>query len=251
MMSGLQPFGHNLDISPALVFLTAGTHPPPNFLPEFLFKNQLAHEACVQISFRSRTRRANRTNSSSDSISKRHYHQSLTHRSITMDTKPLPGAFILGAADYGLKAASILTSFAPSRKSKDLASKLSISATVLSEVGKEVNKNASCFKENFQKTFEHVPMKCQEKYEKVLAALEKASSFTKREPPIEGIVIVNIPQTPWSRFLSELHMDKHAFRGFQESLDQAWLQALMLQYIVSLVVLQIRAQKYVSNSKFH
>jgi hypothetical protein len=167
-----------------------------------------------------------------------------------MDAKPQPGGFLIEAADYGLKAASILTSFAPSKKSRDLASKLSISASVLSEVGKEVNKNASYFKDNFQKTFEHVPIKCKEKYEKVLAALDKASSFTKREP-IEGIVFVNIRQTPWSRFLSELDMDKYDFGLFRDSLDETWKQALMLQYIVSLVVLQIRAQRYVPNSKSH
>jgi hypothetical protein len=169
-----------------------------------------------------------------------------------MDAKPQPGAFLIEAADYGLKAASILTSFAPSKKSRDLASKLSISATVLSEVGKEVNKNASCFKDNFQKIFENVPIKCKEKYQKVLAALDKASSFTKMaRDPIEGIVFVNIPQKPWSRFLSELDMDKYDFVMFEESLDEAWQQALMLQYIVSLVVLQIRAQKYVPIPKSH
>ena len=165
-----------------------------------------------------------------------------------MDAKPQPGAFLIEAADYGLKAASILTSFAPSNKSRNLASKLAISATVLSEVGKEVNKNASCFKDNFQKVFENVPIKCKEKYQKVLAALDKASSFAKREPiPIEGIVFVDIPQKPWSRFLSELDMDRFDLLMFEESLDKAWQQALMLQYVVSLVVLQIRAQKYVPN----
>ncbi len=164
-----------------------------------------------------------------------------------MDAKPQPGRFLIEAAEYGLKAASTLTGFAPSKKSRHLASKLSISATVLSEVGKEVNKNAGYFKDNFQKIFEHVPIKCQEKYEKVLAALDNASSFRKREP-IEGIVYVNIPQKPWSRFLSELVVENYEFGLFQDSLDDAWKQALMLQYIVSLVVLQIRAKKYVPNS---
>jgi hypothetical protein len=167
-----------------------------------------------------------------------------------MDANPQPGRFLIEAAEYGLKAASTLTSFAPSKKSRDLASKLSISATVLSEVGKEVNKNAGYFKDNFRKIFEHVPIQCKEKYEKALAALDKASSFTKRET-IEGIVFVNIPQKPWSRFLSGLDMDKYDFELFQDSLDDAWKQALMLQYIVSLVVLQIRAQKYVPNSNSH
>jgi hypothetical protein len=34
MMSGLQPFGHNLDLSPSQVFLAAGTHPTLNFLDD-------------------------------------------------------------------------------------------------------------------------------------------------------------------------------------------------------------------------
>jgi hypothetical protein len=159
-----------------------------------------------------------------------------------MDAKPLPGAFILEAAQYGLKAVSILASFAPSQKSRDLASRISLSACVLSEVGKEVNQNASRFKENFQKIFEHVPIECKEQYEKVIAAVSKASSFIGSVPQ-EGIV--HVPQKPWKRLLSALNMDNEKFEEFQESLNESWLRSLMLQYIVSLVVLQIRAQKYV------
>jgi hypothetical protein len=159
-----------------------------------------------------------------------------------MDAKTLPGTFILEAAENGLKAASILATFVPSQKSRDLASRISLSACVLSEVGKEVNQNANCFKENFQKTFEHVPIKCKEQYEKVIAAVAKASSFIGSVPE-EGIV--HVPQKPWKRLLSALDMDKEKFEEFQESLNESWLRALMLQYIVSLVVLQIRAQKYV------
>ncbi|KAE9367219.1 hypothetical protein N431DRAFT_418365 [Stipitochalara longipes BDJ] len=156
-----------------------------------------------------------------------------------MDSKPLPGAFILQAAEHGLKAASILPSFSPSAKSKSLASKISLSATLLSEIGKQVNLTAACFKENFQQTFEHVPMKCEEQYVKVLKALEKASSFDKSDLE-EGTP--SKPQKPWERLRSALDMNKAQFEEFRESLDESWHRVLMLQHIVSLIVLQIRAQ---------
>jgi len=166
--------------------------------------------------------------------------QHLVLRPGTMDAKPLPGDFILEAAEDGLKTASILSSFALSPQSKGLASDIAHSATLLSEIGKEVNQNASCFKENFQKTFEHVPMKCKEHYQKVLKAVEKASSFEKGDA-VEGIK--HTSRKPWKRLLSALDMDKEKFEKFQDSVDGCFLSALMLQSIVSLIVLQIRAQK--------
>jgi len=158
-----------------------------------------------------------------------------------MDTQTLPGAFILEAAEHGVKAASFLFSFSPSAKSKELAAKISLSASLLSETGKQVNSSAACFKENFQTTFEHVPMRCQEQYLKLLKALETASSFDKRDI-VAGTE--NAPQKPWKRLLAALNMDDDQFEEFQESLDECWLRGLMLQQIVSLIVLQIRAQKY-------
>ncbi len=73
---------------------------------------------------------------------------------------------------------------------------------------------------------------------KVLKALETASSFDKRD-------VAQRPQKAWNRVLEALNMDKCQFEEFQESLDECWLRGLMLQQIVSLIVLQIRAQKYV------
>jgi hypothetical protein len=157
-----------------------------------------------------------------------------------MDQKPLPGAFIFEAAQSGLQAAANLFGFAPSPKSKDLASKLSLSATLLSEIGKEVNQNAGYFKENFQQTFENVPIKCKKEYEMVLVGLEKATAWKKGEP-LEGTE--DPPKKPWKRLLFALSMGKDEFKEFENSLDESWLRALMLQYIVSLVVLQVRAQK--------
>ena len=159
-----------------------------------------------------------------------------------MDAQLLPGAFILEAAEHGLKAASMLSSFSPSMKFKELTATISLSASLLSEIGKQVNFSAACFKENFQTTFEHVPMRCEEQYLKVLKALETASSFDKKDL-VEGTE--QKPQKPWNRLLSALNMDDDQFEEFQESLDESWLRVLMLQQIVTLIVLQIRAQKYV------
>ena len=157
-----------------------------------------------------------------------------------MDAKHLPGAFMLEAAEYGLKAASVLSSFAPTAKSKELASKISLSATLLSEIARQVNRNATCFKENFKENFEHIPMKCKEQYQAVLTAVEKASSFEKGDAT-EGTG--QSPQKPWKRLLSALGVDKDKFEAFQECFNESWSRVLMLQYIVSLIVLQIRAQK--------
>ncbi len=157
-----------------------------------------------------------------------------------MDAKPSIGGFILEAAECGLKAASLLSNFAPSVKSKDMAAKISLSATLLTEVGKEVNQNATCFKENFQSTFENFPRKCKQQYQQILTAVEKASSF----PTVHtGEGTETTAQKPWKRFLSALDMDKDKFKDFQESLNQSWERVLMLQRIVSLIVLQIRAQQ--------
>jgi hypothetical protein len=157
-----------------------------------------------------------------------------------MDAKHLPGAFMLEAAEYGLKAASVLSSFAPTPKSRELASKICLSATLLSEIGRQVNQNATCFKENFEKNFELVPMTCKKQYQTVLTALEKASSFEKGDAT-EGTG--QSPQKPWKRLLSALGVGKDKFEEFQECFNESWLRVLMLQYIVSLIVLRIRAQK--------
>jgi hypothetical protein len=156
-----------------------------------------------------------------------------------MDQRVLPGDFILEAAALGRKTAAALSSFSSSVKVSNVASKISLSATLLSEIGKEVNRNEACFKANFQKTFEHVPMKCEKEYDTLLNALDKATSWRKDE--IVGTE--DPPKKPWKRILFALGMDESELEEFGESLEESWLRALMLQQIVSLIVLQIRAQK--------
>ena len=160
-----------------------------------------------------------------------------------METKSVPGDpgdFILEAADFGLQVAAKLIGFVPSAKSKDFATMISMSATLLSEVGKEVNRNATCFKENFPATFEQLTMKCKNEYETVLAALVKAMSWKKGES-VEGTE--ELPTGSWKRVIHALAMDKDKLENFEKALGDSYVRALALQYMVSLVVLQIRAQK--------
>jgi hypothetical protein len=156
-----------------------------------------------------------------------------------MDAKILPGEFILEAAELGRKTAAALSSFASSVKVKDLASKLSLSATLLFQVGKEVNGHAKCFTTNFMQTFEHITRRCETEYDTVLTALDKASSWRKDDAE----EYEELPKKPWKRFLFALGMDDDEFEEFEEKLNESWVRALMLQQIVTLIVLQIRAQK--------
>ena len=157
-----------------------------------------------------------------------------------MEPKSLPGDFILETADFGLQVAAKLTGFVPSAKSKDFTNKISMSATLLSEVGREVNRNAICFKENFPATFEQLTTKCKQEYGIVLAALVKAMSWKKGES-VEGTE--KLPIGSWKRVIHALAMDKDKLENFEKALGDSYVRALALQYMVSLVVLQIRAQK--------
>jgi len=157
-----------------------------------------------------------------------------------MDQRPQPGAFILETADTGLAVAAGLSCFGASSKVKDLASKVSLSATLLTEIGREVNQNGEFFKNNFQEKFENVMVKCKTEYEVVLAGIEKANSW-KKEDSVEGVE--DPPRKAWKQLMWALRMDDDEFEEFEEALDESFRQALMLQLVVWLVVLQIRAQK--------
>jgi hypothetical protein len=156
-----------------------------------------------------------------------------------MDQRVLPGDSILEAAELGRRTAAALSSFSSSVKAFSLASLISLSATLLSEIGKEVNRNEACFKANFHKTFEHIPMKCEKEYNTLLNAFDKAASWRKDDV----VGTEDSPKKPWKRLLFVLGKDKEELEEFGESLEESWQRALMLQSIVSLVVLQIRAQK--------
>jgi len=156
-----------------------------------------------------------------------------------MDEPVSPGYFILQAAELGLRTAAAVLGFAPSYKAKKLASKLSLSATLLSEVGKEVNRNEGCFKNNFQQTFEHVAVRCEKEYNTVSNALDRATSRRKDDV----VRAEESPKKPWKRLMFELGMNDNQFEEFEETLDESWARALMIQHVVSLIVLQVRAQK--------
>jgi hypothetical protein len=151
-----------------------------------------------------------------------------------------PGDFILEAADAGLRVAFALCHFGSSQRIKDLASKISLSATVLTEVGREVNRNADDFKDAIQEKFRDITLRCEKDYGIVLAAIEKANSWTKDESLEET---EDPPKNSWKKLLWALGMNEREFDALIDSLDDSMGQATMVQYTVMLVIFQIRGKK--------
>ena len=151
-----------------------------------------------------------------------------------------PGDFILEAADAGLRAASALSHFGSSQRIKDLASKISLSATVLTEVGREVNRNADDFRDAIREKFRNITLRCEKDYGTVLTAIDKANSWSKDETREES---EDPPKRSWKRLLWALGMNEGEFDDFNDSLDESIEQAVLLQYTVMLVILQIHGKR--------
>ena len=157
-----------------------------------------------------------------------------------MSQQRSPGAFILEAADTGLRAASALSHFGSSQRIKDLASKISLSATILTEVGREVNRNADDFKDVIQEKFLNITLRCEKDYSIVLTAIWKAKSWKRDESQEES---EDPPRNSWKKLLWALGMNERELDDLNDSLDQAIEQVTMLQHIVRLVIFQIRGKE--------
>jgi len=166
-----------------------------------------------------------------------------------MDHSQQPGSFILKAADEGLKLAAALSHFASGQRTRDLASKISLTATILTEVGREVNHHAGYFKTTLQKKFQNVTTKCEKDFDRVLSAIDKANTWKSGDSG-EGSIELP-PKKAWKRLLWAMSMNETEFDDFDDSLDESMTQAAMLQCIVALVVLQIHGQQSVTISPFN
>tara|TARA_R110002060_G_scaffold66906_1_gene75655 strand:- start:883 stop:1356 length:474 start_codon:yes stop_codon:yes gene_type:complete len=151
-----------------------------------------------------------------------------------------PGSFILEIADTGLAVTTLLSRFGSGYRLKNLANSISLSATLLIEVGRDVNKNEAFFKDNFQAKFEGALAKCKKEYEQVVAAVEKVNSWEKDETDEtkEGP-----PKKPWKKLAWGLGMTNSEFSDFEDELDESYKIAMMAQVIVQLVILQVNANK--------
>src|SRR4051794_28351705 len=98
-----------------------------------------------------------------------------------IDQRRCPGNFILDIANTGLGATALLSRFGSGYRIKNIANSISLSAGLLSEVGRDVNKNEAFFKDNFATKFQGALAKCKKEYEQAIAAVEKVASWKKDE----------------------------------------------------------------------
>lgn len=151
-----------------------------------------------------------------------------------------PGNFILDVANTGLGVTASLSRFGSGYRVKNVANSISLSATLLLEVGRDVNKNEAFFKDCFEVKFHSALAKCKKEYEQVVAAVEKVQSWKKDETDEtkEGP-----PKKPWKKLAWGLEMTDDEFSDFEDELDESYKIAMMAQVIVQLVILQVNAQK--------
>jgi hypothetical protein len=156
-----------------------------------------------------------------------------------MDPKFSPTAFIYEAANTGLAAVAALSSFSSDRRIKDLAATMSLSASLLSEIGRTVDGNEGYFKSDFVLRFEKLIDKCKKKYEMVLAGLEKANSWKK----LDSAGATEPAKKRWEKLQWALDMKADEIHEFEDSLNESYNQVSMLQSVVMLVILQMHAQE--------
>lgn len=158
-----------------------------------------------------------------------------------------PGDFILEVANHGREVTTLLLLLFSSMRAQDIAARVSLSVTTLTEAGNAVNGNAECFKDNFQPKFESILVKFSEKFDIIQAACEKASSWergdlaTNAERPRKG---------PYQKLIWAFGMAEDKLDNFIGSLDESYKPALFLNYLVDLIVLQIHGQQYVFHPRY-
>ncbi|KAG4442147.1 hypothetical protein IFR05_002360 [Cadophora sp. M221] len=157
-----------------------------------------------------------------------------------MDQKRCPGDFILDIGSTGLGAAALVSRFGSGYRIKNIANSLSLSAGLLTEIARDVNKNEAFFKDNFAAKFEGALAKCKKEYEQIVAAVEKVHSWKKDETDESS---KGPPKTPWKKLAWGLAMTDDELSDFEDELDESYKIAMMAQVIVQLIILQVNAQK--------
>lgn len=138
------------------------------------------------------------------------------------------------AADAGASVANSLLFRCQNWRIKDLAATVSLSANLLAQAAATIAKHQSYFLDSFVEKFGSVATKCESDYlliQGILRQLDQAEHGA------------SVPTKPWKRFLWAVSMEGADFDDLEESLEKSHAQALMLQAVVSLIVLQIQAQE--------
>jgi hypothetical protein len=159
-------------------------------------------------------------------------------------------ASIVGIASAGVSVVSMLTKFGVSfRGSNDkinsLAGRVSLTASILSDIATTVEQNASGFKkEEFWKTWRKVLSLCEDSYGKLERALLKARrSGTSKENG--GNYRVSV----WGKLVWALGGETE-MQDLETSLERCCQQVMMMQQAVQLSVLSLIAQRYTLNFTF-
>ena len=159
-------------------------------------------------------------------------------------------ASIVGIASAGVSVVSTLTKFGVSfRGSSDkinsLAGRVSLTASILSDIATTVEQNASGFrKEEFRRTWRKVLSLCEDSYGKLEKALLKArrSGTSKGKGGNDGVSV-------WGKLVWALGGETE-MRDLEASLERCCQQVMMMQQAVQLSVLSLIAQRYTLNFTF-
>lgn len=155
-------------------------------------------------------------------------------------------ASIVGIASAGVSVVSALTKFGISfRGSNDkinfLAGRVSLTASILSDIATTVEQNASGFKKvEFWKTWRKVLLSCEDSYGKLEKALLKArrSGTSKSKTGNDGVSV-------WGKLVWALGGEME-MQDLETSLERCCQQVMMMQQAVQMSVLSLIAQRYVS-----
>ena len=153
-----------------------------------------------------------------------------------------PGEFILEFANRGQEVTTLLLRQFSSTQARDMAAHISIALATLTEAGHIVNKNSEYFKDNFQSTFHGILTKTAEKYDIICAACDKVATWKRSESKDDAL---KPPKGLFDRLIWAFGMTRNQFNEFSRSLDECYKPALILNYLVNLIVLQITGYQYV------
>jgi hypothetical protein len=159
-------------------------------------------------------------------------------------------ASIVGVASAGVSVVSKLTKFGISfRGSNDkinsLAGRVSLTASILSDIATTVEQNASGFKrEEFWKTWRRVFLLCEDSYGKLEKALLKArtSGRGKGKTGSAGVPV-------WGKLVWALGGETE-MQDLETSLERCYQQVMMMQQAVQLSVFSLIAHKYACDCSF-
>jgi hypothetical protein len=157
-------------------------------------------------------------------------------------------ASLVGVASVGVSVVSALTKFGISlRGSNDkinsLAGRVSLTASILSDIATTVEQNASGFKkEEFWRTWRKVLSSCEESYGRLEKALLKArgSGNAKEKGGNDGVSV-------WGKLVWALGGETE-MQDLETSLERCCQQVMMMQQAVQMSVLSLIAQRYLSFS---